>query len=302
MLNISTSEIRLALAIAKAGQIAKASEQVEMSVASASVALKRLEQKLGFALFIRNTRNLRPTQDAERLLPMWEHALETLTDSVNQVDVSAKSISLRIAAPSDLGRNLLLDWLSPRLQADGYHLSLSLADRVVDFYHDGIDCAVRYGDQADSSEIAFKLCDVPTVVCGTPQYFERHGVLSTVADVARHNCLTYIRAGQPQLRWKLSNGSTLAVQGNLVVDDAEVTTRVMLKGIGIAKRSALDLSEHILSKDLVVAPISGEFSSTELWLVMPSREVINPVILKLRDDLREFFNEQLQKLRPFLET
>ena len=63
--------------------------------------------------------------------------------------------TLQLSAPSDLGRNLLLPWLSafraahPRLR-----LHLRLSDEVADVFRDPVDVAIRIGHFDDANYVA----------------------------------------------------------------------------------------------------------------------------------------------------
>jgi len=59
-------------------------------------------------------------------------------------------------------------------------------DRPVNIVDEGIDVAVRIGHLADSSFTAIKVGTVRRVVCGSPAYFERHGIPNTPADLRDH--------------------------------------------------------------------------------------------------------------------
>ena len=81
-------------------------------------------------------------------------------------------------------------------------IDIQLMDRRVDLIEEGLDLAVRIGALAESGLIARKLASDSLVVCGSPDYFERHGVLRTPTDLAHHNCLvyTYSKSGE---EWKI---------------------------------------------------------------------------------------------------
>lgn len=104
------ADLRLFVRAAKLGSLSAAARQLDVSPAVASAALKRLEAELGAQLFVRSTRSLRPTQAGERFLAHAREALRTLDEGCDAVRGDAAQLrgELRISAPSDLGRNLLL--------------------------------------------------------------------------------------------------------------------------------------------------------------------------------------------------
>lgn len=76
---------------------------------------------------------------------------------------------LRISAPFDIGRNLILPWIDEVIDKHSeLSINLTLGDSLSDFYLDQLDLAIRYGDLEDSSLVAFKLANVVGAVCASP--------------------------------------------------------------------------------------------------------------------------------------
>jgi DNA-binding transcriptional LysR family regulator len=65
--------------------------------------------------------------------------------------------TLKIAMPSDLGRNLMLGWLDEFEARHPRCYQLSVSDRVADMVRQQVDVAIRYGQQDDSSMIALPI-------------------------------------------------------------------------------------------------------------------------------------------------
>ena len=96
------------------GSLSATARALDLTPAAASAALKRLEAELGVALFVRSTRSLRLTQEGELFLEHCRPALAALHQVRGQLQggrASAFEGTLQLAAPSDLGRNVLLPCL-----------------------------------------------------------------------------------------------------------------------------------------------------------------------------------------------
>jgi DNA-binding transcriptional LysR family regulator len=115
------------------GSLSATARALDLTPAATSAALKRLEAELGVPLFVRSTRSLRLTQEGERFLEQCRPALETLQQASQQIGAGEQALKgvLQLAAPSDLGRNLLLPWLNEfqdvHPQVD---IRLLLSDRI----------------------------------------------------------------------------------------------------------------------------------------------------------------------------
>jgi DNA-binding transcriptional LysR family regulator len=59
----------------------------------------------------------------------------------------------------------------------------------VSLIEDGLDASVRIGTLADSSLVAIESGRTRRVVCASPAFLKRHGVVRVPADLARHPCI-----------------------------------------------------------------------------------------------------------------
>jgi len=103
------SDLEVILKIAEHRNITAAAAHLDMRVATASAALKRVEKTLGAEIFIRTTRQLRLSSAGERYIPECEKALLLLEQARQNIkeDLDIVDGELRIALPSDLGRNIV---------------------------------------------------------------------------------------------------------------------------------------------------------------------------------------------------
>tara|TARA_R110001583_G_scaffold9945_6_gene46352 strand:- start:7625 stop:7855 length:231 start_codon:yes stop_codon:yes gene_type:complete len=68
-------DLQVVLNVAKFRSITQAAESLDMHIATASAAVKRVEKSLGNELFIRTTRQLRLSSAGERYIPQCQQAL-----------------------------------------------------------------------------------------------------------------------------------------------------------------------------------------------------------------------------------
>ena len=143
---MKTEDLSVFVKVAEVGSITTAAIKLDISSSAASMAVKRLEEQLGVALFVRSTRKIRLSPEGEHYLPMAKQALDTLQQGFALVTEQKQSIhgELRMAMSSEMGRNLMRELLN-KVQRENPELSLRLhvSDSRVDFYRDGVD-AVSY--------------------------------------------------------------------------------------------------------------------------------------------------------------
>ena len=286
-------DLQVVLKVAEFKSITGAAESLDMSTATASAAVKRVERTLGVELFIRTTRQLRLSAAGERYLPNCEQALEMLSKAEQGVkdDLDIVDGEIRLAVPSDLGRTIVLPWLDEFMaEHSGVSLKLHVSDSNIDFYRDPVDIALRYGSMDDSSLYGFKICDVPGVLCASPDYLKRNGIPKNLDEVTEHNALLYQVHDVIHDTWEfVRNGehTKIKVSGDRATNDAELVRRWCVAGKGFAAKSILDMSQDLFDKKLQVVLPEYRLKCKELWLVCPSRQSITPAMRILRDTLKE---------------
>ncbi|MEZ8629404.1 LysR family transcriptional regulator [Vibrio lentus] len=295
-------DLQVILKVAEFRSITAAATNLDMRTATASAAVKRVEAALGAELFVRTTRHLRLSTAGERYLPECEQALKMLEQAKLNMreELGVVDGEIRIALSSDLGRNLIIPWLDEfLLEYPKATLRTSISDSNIDFYRDSVDMALRYGSPTDANMYGFKICDVPRVLCAAPAYLAEMGTPKQPSDLAQHNGLLYQLHDMLQDEWVFHDGNQdhkVKLKGNRASNDADLVRRWCIAGKGIAIKSCLDMSKHLLSGEVINVMPEFKPTPTELWLVCPSRQSITPTVRLLRDLFREKTAEILSQL------
>jgi DNA-binding transcriptional LysR family regulator len=300
---MNTDDLTLFVRIADNGSITGAAEQLDMTIATASAGLKRLEKQLKVQLFTRSTRQLRITAEGERFLSYCREALRQLNEGEASLHALTGKIAgkLLISAPSDLGRNLLLPWINDLIEEhQDLSINLTISDSLSDFYLDQVDIAIRYGVLQDSSMIAFKLANIEGAICASPSYLKKFGIPKNLADLQQHNCLLYRMNNRTYDVWEFTSGVSanienykIKVSGNLSSNNSEIVRLWALAGKGIIYKSQLDMAEDIRANRLVKILDEYQPRAVDLNMICPSRAQITPAVLLLRDILKTKFSQLL---------
>jgi DNA-binding transcriptional LysR family regulator len=296
-------DLQVVLKVAEHRSITAAATALDMRTATASAAVKRVEANLGAELFVRTTRQLRLSPAGERYLPECEKALQMLDVARQNMQEGLNIVDgeIRIALSSDLGRNLVTPWLDEFMDAHPkVSLRSSISDSNIDFYRDFVDMALRYGSPSDASMYGFKICDVPRVLCATPDYLEQYGTPAHPDDLAVHNGLLYQLHDVLQDVWTLFDGEQsykVRLTGNRASNDGDLVRRWCVAGKGLAIKSSLDMAGDLLAGRVVNVLPGYRPTPTELWLVCPSKQSITPALRQLRDLFRDKTTAILGQLR-----
>jgi DNA-binding transcriptional LysR family regulator len=212
--------------------------------------LDALEARLGVKLLQRTTRKLALTNEGAAFLEDCQRILGELEEAESAVSERSARASghLLVSAPAGFGRHHVAPLL-PSFLAEhrDVTVNLNLSDRVVDVIGEAVDVAIRIASMSDSSLVGVKLADNERVLVASPAYLKRHGTPSSLADLARHNCLAMSSEGSQRGWTFLEHGKqlTLKVAGNMVCNDGQVLHDWALAGKGLAWRSMWEVGAEI---------------------------------------------------------
>ncbi|MBM0105032.1 LysR family transcriptional regulator [Steroidobacter sp. S1-65] len=291
---IRLDDLALFVRTAALGSFTRAAREADLLPGQVSAAIQRLERELDIRLFARSTRSLRLTAEGEQYLPYAREVLATLEEGRDRVHGDKNELGgvLQIAAPSDVGRNVLLPWITEFRKAHPkLALRLFVSDFVTDIFRDPVDVAIRYGSTQDASYISLPLApENRRVLVASPAYLEKHGYPRKLEDLLHHQCLLYSLSGSVYNRWVFPDGngqSDLLVSGNFVCDDGDLVRRWAVAGQGIAYKSWLDVCEDVRAGRLKVLLPEQPGEAAPLNLICPHRKQFVPAIRQLHELLRK---------------
>ncbi|WP_324290003.1 LysR family transcriptional regulator [Pyxidicoccus sp. MSG2] len=217
------------------GDFTRAARRLAVTASAVSRRIARLEEELGVRLFQRTTRALRLTEDGrdfyarcQRILAELDEARESLARSR-----SRPTGLLRVEAPQVIGQLVLTPALPRFLEAyPGVELHLTLRDEVVDPITEGADVLIRMGQLTDSRLVARKLAVARLVAVASPAYLQRHGTPVAPTDLARHQCLGFLRQGVTG-EWRFKDGRVVP-RGAFHVSQGATLRDAAVMGLGIA--------------------------------------------------------------------
>jgi len=286
------------VAVVETGSFSAAAQRLRSSKSLVSRQVAALEGELGARLFHRTTRSLALTEEGRGYHAQVVRILEDIAEAnaaVSNLQTAPRG-RLRINAPMSFGYLHLApavpDFLAlyPEVEID-----LTMNDRYVDLVEEGVDLAVRLGRLGDSSLIARKLAPIRRVVCGSPDYFKKHGVPQTPEDLKQHVCLCYSNlAVADEWRFLRPDGSAwpVEVSGRLRADNGDALREAALKGLGLVY-----LPSFIIGRDLQAATLVSvltEYTPQDggLYAVYPHARHLSPKVRAFIDFLAVRFGGQ----------
>ncbi|WP_342362280.1 LysR family transcriptional regulator [Terrarubrum flagellatum] len=236
------AELRAFAAITEHGGFARAAAQLGVSPSALSQTIRALEERLGVRLLNRTTRSVAPTEAGARLLERLLPAFADLDAAVADVRSSGgvPSGTLRISASRLAAIHYLAPLIGPFHRAyPDITLDLVVDDRLIDIVAGRFDAGIRLGEMVEKDMVVTRVGgDLRMTVVASPAYLATHGAPETPRDLRRHRCINFRWPTDGSFyRWEFERGEEkleAAVEGPLIVNEAEVALRAALDGVGLA--------------------------------------------------------------------
>ncbi|MGB8365861.1 MAG: LysR family transcriptional regulator [Rhizomicrobium sp.] len=226
--------------VAELRSFAAAAADLNLSKATVSKIVGRLETRLGTRLFNRTSRRLALTDAGRQLVGRAAHILAEGETAENEAlaQSTAPRGTIRLAAPMSFGllkvAPLLPDFLAayPEVRID-----LHLGDQMIDLVGEGFDAALRIAALPDSSLVARKLCSIQPLLVASPAYLKRRLHPRHPLQLAEHACFGYAYFLTPDTwRFTNKNGEVAMVRphGPLRANNGDAILPSVLAGLGLA--------------------------------------------------------------------
>jgi len=269
-------------AVVDTGSFVKAAEVLDMTQSGVSRAVARLESRLGIRLFDRTTRSVKLTDEGRRLYEEVAPLLAGLEEAATQASGSATAVRGRLRVNVDPYFSRLI--LAPALgdfMATYPELELDLVtrDELGDLVADGVDLAVRFGEQPSSSLIGRQLLKTRVLTVASPAYLEKHGRPQQPSDLQdpRHVCIDFRdpQTGRP-FAWEFQREGerlVLNTRRRLMVNDVGTMHRICEQGQAVAQVLALGVEPAIREGRLVELFPDWPDEYFPLYALYPSRHL-----------------------------
>ena len=253
--------------VAAEGSFARAAQALQLSQATVSKTITRLEKRLQTTLLHRTSRRMSLTDAGRAALEGASRMLEEAEAVEAELVEQAASLRgpIRLSAPVSFGLSyvaaLLPDFMSRHPHVE---LDVEFSDQIVDLVAHRFDLALRISRLADSSLLARRLCGIRVLLVGAPAYFERHGHPLHPRDLAGHRALQYAYAPHGpswHFRHARQGEFTQVMNTPLRMNNADGLMPALRAGLGLALQP-----EFIVWQDLQ----SGRLQSTMCdWQLEP---------------------------------
>ncbi|WP_312277404.1 LysR family transcriptional regulator [Kosakonia cowanii] len=274
--------IRTFQRIVETRSFTKAAAHLSLPRSTVSKNLKALEAHLGTKLIQRTTRSIAlTTEGAEyyRRISKLVTQLDETEGAMRDIGAAAKG-RLRIDLHSSLANFVLMPVLEEfRESYPHIQLALGIGDRPVNLIEEGVDCAIRAGELADSSLIARTLYKDRLITCASPGYLEQCGVPKNLSDLENgHSIVGYFSAATGEawpLRFRTRGEDKQLGAFDISANDSAALISMLVHGMGIGQTHASVARRFIESGELV--PVLEELTHRQfpVSIIYPPTRQLN---------------------------
>jgi DNA-binding transcriptional LysR family regulator len=202
------------VSVARAGGFRDAARIGGVSASSLSIAVRRLESKLGLRLLNRTTRSVAPTEAGQRLLdklgPLFGE-MQAALDVLNGFR-DRPTGTLKLNVPSSAAHIVLPPIIAPFLKAyPDIRVEVVVEDGFVDVLSINCDAGIRYDERLEQDMIAIPIG--PRVqrfaTAAAPSYLDTRGRPQHPRDLLSHACLRGQFAGGATPTWDFERDGEL---------------------------------------------------------------------------------------------
>ena len=267
-------DVRIFLAVARAGQILGAARRLELNHATVSRRIAALEKALGAKLFRRLTTGSELTTEGQRFLVVAERVEADMIAA--RADIAGEndevSGTVRIGAPDGFG----VAFLAPRLGAlmqryPALSIQLVPVPRSFSLSRREADIAIAVERPTEGRLVAAKLVDYTLGLYASRGYAAAHGLPATLAELKRHPLIGYVADLLVSLSLDYGTEITPDWQASFAVSSALGQLEAVRSGAGIGILHTFIARDHDdLVPVTVAAPIRRAY-----WLIY--HETVRPL-------------------------
>ncbi|MEL6265797.1 MAG: LysR family transcriptional regulator [Pseudomonadota bacterium] len=277
-------KLRVFHAVAEAGSLTHAGDQLHLSQSAISRQIRGLELQLQATLFHRHARGLLLTEQGEILYDTTKDIARGLTSASARIRDAKDAVfgELRITTTAGFGTL----WLAPRMTRlmDAHpdlRVELILTESILDLPMREADVAIRLTSPNQADLIRRPLMTARMRLYATEEYLARNGTPESEADLARHRMMAF-SATAPQPReaaeWieSLSLGSNIGLRINSYFG----VLKAAANHLGIAVLPDYITRDH---PELVHVLPESESAPITVWFVYPEELRHSQRVLAFRD-------------------
>jgi LysR family transcriptional regulator, glycine cleavage system transcriptional activator len=257
-------------AAARAGSLAKAAAELNVTPSAVSQQIQTLEIQLGTSLMTKTGRRIVLTEAGERYF-------ESITDEIERIAEATKNIrgyrsvtTLTVRASPTLSNK----WLLPRLRSflsayPDIEIRLDGTNETTDFSREAVDLEIRHGGGRWAGLFIEALAEESFIPVCTPSYAPAGSL--DAAEVANYRLIHSVKSQAQWPNWfTIANAQPPTRWQRILFDRSHMAIDAASDGLGIALESRFMMWREI-SDGSLICPVRAppQLMLTTQWIVCP---------------------------------
>ncbi|MBU3017032.1 LysR family transcriptional regulator [Paraglaciecola agarilytica] len=288
------NELETFIAIVENKGVVSAASALNISPATVSHRLSKLERILGTVLIYRDSRNVRPSAEGEEFYQRVGDILAALHDAEFAIGARDSAISgrLRVTLPPWIFSIFILPKLAQfEQQYPDIVLDFLVTDQFVNVVDDAQDVAIRVGTLASSGLLARKIVNNKRILCASPYYLKQHPPITDIESLSTHRFVAL--PWQKQLKLLQNDGNVFSFNSNtrFTISNSDNMTQALRAGHGIGIKSEIAIKQCIASGELVeVLPNVLASPEAPVWFLRPQNSLATRKAEAFYDFVKQAFS------------
>jgi DNA-binding transcriptional LysR family regulator len=280
-------KLRVFHAVADAGSLTHAGDNIHLSQSAVSRQIRALEESLNTILFHRHARGLILTEQGELLFDATKSMSKRLEAASARIRDSEDEVFGELRVTTTMGFGSL--WLAPRLSTlfleyPDLNIDLMLGERVLDLPMREADVAIRMKEPSQADLVRKRLMSIQLCLYANKAYVQKNKVPKTLSELRTHRVIFQNVSSE-----QVAAGETL-VKELLSYDLKKVLTVNNYFGVLQAVRFGLGIG---------VLPDYVAIDNPELVRILPEfASNVVPIFLAYPEELRQ--SKRIAAFRDFV--
>lgn len=263
---------------ARTGSMSQAARELNMTVSAVSQQLQKLEEEIGLALFIRNTRSMTLTEAGE----LYYQTTRKIADEAELMQSRLALLKqqpqgvIKLVAPAGFGGGLLsapLKQLMTEFPQMGVHLTLT--DEPCNLVRQGADLGLCIGPLPDSQMVARQLVQWQMCVCAARAHPLAQTRPTHPSALYSHDYISHIREQNSISQLSHASGEVVALkQRRLMVNNMQSLIQMVKDNVGFGLVPRIEIERELAEGSLVELFSDWQVPDYTVHAVTPQRDFI----------------------------
>jgi len=277
--------------VVEKGNLTNAALELACSKAAVSRHISNLEDRIGFKLLHRTTREVVLTNQGKELYSCCASIIRSMDEANLLIDgiISDPKGELHLTAPLAFTLLKMKEVIPTYLHRfQQMSVDLTLLDHPVDLLAEGFDIAFWVGEPYNQNYCSVRLHTFKQIMCASPAYLDLHGVPASFDELLRHNCIQEEHMGKLS-NWKVAPGQFIDVTGDrLKTNSGRVARDASLAGLGIAYLPSYLIEDDIRDGRLISILEDSINIDLPLYILYPASHRHMAKVRTFIDTCKEF--------------